>query len=482
MEEKKREVVYNSAKKWQIGFFALNNTATNMYMFLMMFVSFYATGIAGLLVVAVSSVITFSRILDGLTDPIIGFVMDRTETKIGKFRPFMILGNVVLASTVLIMFITTHHVPESMRFFYFVAIYVVYIIGYTFQTCSTRAAQTALTNDPKQRPLFSLFDAIYNTALFIGLQFVLSTYWVPKHGGFTMGLFKEMLTVVIIGSAIMTTLAVIAIWNKDVKENWGLATAEKIKFSEYLPILKANRPLQMLVVAASTDKLAGSVRSNAVTTVIIYGILMSNYALSGQIGLVTTIPTILITFIGINYARKLGQKKAFVVGTWACIVLNAALLLFFVTADITAISFSGFNVTTLIFLAIMSLTGGSQAVSGNIVIPMIADCSDYETYRSGKYVPGMIATIFSFVDKLISSLAATIVGFMVAMIGFKEAFPTVDTPYSSALMAMGLFFFIGIPMLGWIASLIAMKFYKLDGEKMKEVQQFIAENKANVAA
>jgi len=82
MKESNSEIVYNSAKTWQVGFFALNNTATNLYMFLFFFIAYYATGVAGLLVVAVSTVITFSRIWDGVTDPIIGYLIDKTRSKI----------------------------------------------------------------------------------------------------------------------------------------------------------------------------------------------------------------------------------------------------------------------------------------------------------------------------------------------------------------------------------------------------------------
>lgn len=52
--------------------------------------------------------------------------------------------------------------------------------------------------------------------------------------------------------------------------------------------------------------------------------------------------------------------------------------------------------------------------AGNIVIPMTADCADYETYRSGKYVPGLMGTLFSFVDKIVSSFAPMIAGLVFA--------------------------------------------------------------------
>ena len=54
---------------------------------------------------------------------------------------------------------------------------------------------------------------------------------------------------------------------------------------------------------------------------------------------------------------------------------------------------------------------------------MIADCTDYETYKTGKYVPGMMGTLFSFVDKLISSLATSVVSLAVAAIGYTTTLP-----------------------------------------------------------
>src|SRR5690625_3535042 len=182
--ENKRK--YNSAKLWQIGFFTLNNTATNLYMFAIGFVSYYATGIAGLSVVVISTILTFMRVFDGITDPIVGFIIDKLESKLGKFRPMMIIGNIILASTMLIMYNVTHLLPEGLQFIFFVFIYAIYIIGYTMQTACTKAAQTVLTNHPKQRPLFAIFDASYNVGVFTGGQVFVASYLVSKHGDFNM--------------------------------------------------------------------------------------------------------------------------------------------------------------------------------------------------------------------------------------------------------------------------------------------------------
>ena len=180
------------AKLWQIGGFALNNTATNFYLFLMNFISYYLVGFVGVGVVVASTLIMSMRIWDGVTDPFIGYLVDKTNTKFGKNRPFIIIGNVILCAFSFLMVHVTHRLPQGGRFITFVILYMVYIIGYTFQCVVTKSAQSCLTNDPKQRPLFSIFDGIYNTILFTAIPVLVSQYLIPKHGDFNEGFFHEI--------------------------------------------------------------------------------------------------------------------------------------------------------------------------------------------------------------------------------------------------------------------------------------------------
>ncbi len=71
---------------------------------------------------------------------------------------------------------------------------------------------------------------------------------------------------------------------------------------------------------------------------------------------------------------------------------------------------------------------GAYYATADMPIPMVADCADYETYRSGKFIPGVMGTLFALVDKLVSSLSATVVGLAVSFIGL-DVLPTKSTPY-----------------------------------------------------
>ena len=83
-------------------------------------------------------------------------------------------------------------------------------------------------------------------------------------------------------------------------------------------------------------------------------------------------------------------------------------------------------------------------------------------YRSGNYIPGIMGTLFSLVDKLVSSLSATVVGIAVSFIGL-ESLPTQYDPYTLGMNWVVIVLFCIIPMVAWAATLIAMKGYTLTG-------------------
>ncbi|KAA9022531.1 MFS transporter [Niallia endozanthoxylica] len=470
---------YNKAKLWEIGFFALNNTATNLYMFILAFISYYAAGVAGIAVVVVSTILMSMRIWDGVTDPIVGYMVDKTEGRFGKFRPYMVIGNIILAGTVIVLYNVTHLIPESFRLLFFILIYAVHIIGYTCQTSVTKAAQTVLTNDPKQRPLFAIFDGVYNTLLFTGGQVYVASYLIKKHGDFNMALFNELNTLAMILAGVFTVLAVIGISSKDKKEFFGLAEdTVETKFRDFWPILKNNKPLLKLITAVTVDKLAFSLLRHAVVVVMLFGILIGDYALSGTISMITIVPTLLITFWAVAKARKTGMKKAFLFSTWIALASFIALIGMFIFIDGSTISMSKLGFATILFIVLYTAAMGFGGVPSTLVNPMIADVSDYETSQSGRYVPGMIGTMFSFIDKLITSLAPAIVGFAVALIGFKDAFPTVTDVLTPEMKLVTMILAFGIPALALTVSGLIMSRYELDAEKMEEIQTSIAAKKS----
>lgn len=476
------EQQYNRAKPWQLLFFVFNNTASNCYLCMMMFVNLYAGNVAGLAVMFVSNIMMAARFWDGITDPIIGFFVDRTNGKFGKFRPFMLFGNLIMLACIILMFTTTHLVPEGFRGVYWTLIYLVYIIGYTFQNSATRGGQTVLTNDPKQRPMFARIDSIINALLFAGLTVYVTQYLTGKHGGFTAGVFSELIFTIGPASLILTILAIIGIWEKDQPENYKkLGEQARYGFKDIFNVIKGNRAIQMLVVAASTDKLAQQIRGNSVIGIMLYGIIMGNYALLGNMSMINLIPGIILIIFGTSIAARFSSKQATIIFTWASIISSVLLAALLIFGDPTQISLSNIGFMTIGFIVLYVLTQGFSGINVGLATPMIADCADYEMYQTGRYAPALMGTVFGFFDKVVSSFASTIVGWFCVMIGYADRFPTVEDPLTSGMFWVTIFLFIGVPIIGWICSLVAMKFYPLDKDKMIEVQAKIAEMKKEAA-
>ena len=477
---------------WRIGGFALNNTATNLYMFLMNYVSFYLMGWVGVGMVLASSFSMIMRLWDGVTDPIVGFIVDKTNGRFGKNRPFIVIGNIILCVTSFILFHVTHKLPEGIiRVIFFVVLSACYYIGYTCQCVVTKSAQSCVTNDPKQRPLFAAFDGVYNTLLFAVFG-ILTPNIADKYkaiGGYaSTEFFHELWLLVALLSGLFTAIAVFSIAPKDRSEFFGTGKAVKVGLKDYWEVLKNNRAIQMLVLSASTDKLGASAKTSAVM-VAMFACIAGSTKLQGNVTAMTTIPSTIITFAAISLiAPKVGQRKAMIIGSIGGICTNLAGIALWLLGDPTTMTSDpaagtvAFSFFTIAYMVLTIATAGCQGISGNIVIPMTADCADYETYRSGKYVPGLMGTLFSFVDKIVSSFAPMIAGLVFAAVGFADHNPVEGDPVTMELRIGVAFLAYGVIIFGLIANLIAMKFYPLTKEKMEEIQEKVAAIKAAALA
>ena len=473
---------------WRIGGFALNNTATNLYLFFMMYVSYYLTGFVGVGTVLASSFSTIMRLWDGVTDPFVGMMVDKTNGKFGKNRPFIVVGNVILAVTSFIMFNVTHKLPENttLRFTFFTIMSCIYYLGYTAQCVVTKSAQSAMTNDPKQRPLFAVFDSIFNSLLFTGLAIIIAAM-AEKHGGFyAESLYTEMWLMTAVASAVCTVIAVIAIAPKDRPEFFGLGTATKITLKDYVDCIAHNRAIQMLIISASTDKLAAQAKT-ATVTICMFGVLVGNYALNGTISGILMVPNMIIIMLAVRgIASTLGQRKAMLIGSWAGMAICALQAVLWLFGDYKSMANAdgslNWSFFTIAHIGLTLLFSGANALAGSLVIPMTADCADYEVYRTGKYVPGMMGTLFSFVDKMISSAAPMIAGLLFAAVGYADKLPDVSSPYSTGLHYVTVFLAFGLIIVGLLCNVIAMKYYPLTKEKMEEIQAEINAIKLKASA
>ena len=482
----------NRAKLYQLALFPLNNGATNVYYVLILsYIATFGNNVLAIGAIFASVMVTGMRVFDAITDPIIGALMDRTNGKFGKFRPFMVIGNVIMAASTIVLYMITPAIPADkqwMRYVAFVVLYAIWVIGYTFQTSVTRSGQTVLTNDPKQRPLFTIFNTVGSMAGMGVMQF-LAPIVRANVADYSSADFYAFLTPIgIVTSIILTILAIVGIWEKDNPKYFGLGgeVQEKTKISEYIEIIKNNSPMQRLMVAGAGCKLALSIATNTTVLCMLYGCMMGNY--DGLylpmmvLGYAFSVPFFLLT---VRTSQKKGQKASlmrYVSIALICYVGVLALLLLWKngnpTWNLNLYDKNGItiNLYTILFIVFFGIGYGAYYSTADMPIPMVADCSDYETYRSGKYIPGIMGTLFSLVDKLVSSLSATVVGIAISIIGL-ENLPTAETPYSSGMNWVVIVLFCVIPMVAWIVTLLVMKGYALTGDKMKEIQDINARRK-----
>ena len=496
MSQENSNTTVNRAKMYQLALFPMNNGATNVYYVLILsYIATFGNNVLSIATLFATSMITVMRVFDAITDPIIGAVMDRTNGRFGKFRPFMVIGNIIMAVSAIALYVFTPYIPKNMqwlRYVMFVFLYAVWVIGYTFQTSVTRSAQSVLTNDPKQRPLFTIFNTIGSMAG-MGLMQVLAPILRSNVGDYDTARFYAFFAPVgIVVSIVLTILAMIGIWEKDNAKYFGIGgeKQEKTKVSEYVAIIKANKPMQRLMIAGGSCKLALSIATNMTVLCMLYGCMMGNY--DGLylpmmvLGYVFSVPFFVLS---VNTSQKQGQKASltkYVRVALLCYVGVLVLLLLWKPGNqafnLSILGGSGLslNLYTILFIVFFGLGYGAYYATADMPIPMVADCADYETYRSGKYIPGIMGTLFSLVDKLVSSLAATVVGIAVTMIGL-ENLPVAETPYAEGMNVIVVILFCVIPMLAWALTLWSMKGYELTGARMKEIQAVNAVRKDGVA-
>ena len=486
----------NRAKFYQLALFPMNNGATNVYFVLILsYIATFGNVVLGIAMVFASFMVTGMRVFDAITDPIIGALMDKTNGKFGKFRPFMVIGNAIMAVSVVLLYVVTPLVPATMmwlRYTLFILLYAVWVIGYTFQTSVTRSAQSVLTNDPKQRPLFTVFNTI-GSLLGMGVMQVVGMVlaWDSFVGDYNATWYAIMTPIGIVISVLLTVLAIIGIWEKDNEKYFGLGgQQEPVKLKEYVQIIKRNKPLQRLMVAGGGCKLALAIAQNMTVLIMLYGCMMGNYDTFNMVmmalGYVFSAPFFLLT---VRTSQKHGQKASlikYVRVALLCYIGVFVLLMLWQQGNpawnLQLMGENGLSVNlyTILFILFFGIGYGAYYSTADMPIPMVADCADYETYRSGKFIPGIMGTLFSLVDKLVSSLAAAVVSIALLFIGVHDL-PTKATPYIPGMNWVVIALFCLIPMVAWLLTLISMRGYELDGQRVKTIQAVNAARKQAIA-
>lgn len=475
-------VQYRRAKLWQIIMVASNGLVGMGFYCLIGLASYSASIGFGIATVAVGGILTFTRIFDAITDPMLAFIYDKVNTRFGKVRILLAAGWVVMVLGVLLMF--NWAAGKGHGIIAFILIYMLYIIGYTLYNMTGQTLFPLMTNDPKQRPMVGVWSTIFNYIVPIALNMVYYVTLMPKYGGYNQGFLAAACWITVGVSAVGLILACIGISEYDKPENFvgTMTKKEKLKLKDMLEVLKNNRPLQCYIASAASDKIAQQVASQSIINTMLGGIIIGDMSISTTLSTISIIPSILFAVVGAKYAGKHGNKKTIVTWTYLSIFVSCAMILFFVilhmggnTRNISTV----FPLMAIYVVLTLALNGAKMCVTTG-GSAFMADVIDYELDRGGRYIPAVVSGVYSVIDKLVSSMSALIATGAVALIGYTETMPQPTDELTGGVFWMTMVLFFGMPLLGWGVTLVAMRFCSLEKEEMVEVQRRIAEKKEAV--
>lgn len=472
-------VQYRRGKLWQIIMVASSGLVGMSFYCLIGLASYSASIGFGIATVAVGGILTFTRIFDAVTDPLLAFIYDKVNTRFGKVRILLAAGWVVMVLGVLLMF--NWAAGKGHGIVVFILIYVLYIIGYTLYNMTGQTLFVLMTNDPKQRPMVGVWSTVFNYIVPIALNMAYYVILMPKYGGYNQEFLASACWITVGVSAVGLILTCIGISEYDKPEYFAGTTAkrEKLKLKDMLEVLKNNRPLQCYIASAASDKIAQQVASQSIINTMLGGIIIGDMSISTTLSTISIIPSILFAIAGAKYAGKHGNKKTIVTWTYLSVFVSCAMILFFVILHMggnTRSISEAFPLMAIYVILTLALNGTKMCVTTG-GSAFMADIIDYELDRVGKYIPAVVSGVYSLIDKLVSSVSALIATSAVALIGYTETMPQPTDELTGGVFWMTMVLFFGMPLLGWVVTIIAMRFCTLGKEEMVEVQKRIAEKK-----
>lgn len=468
-------VQYFGATNFQIATTSLSQVATNLFNILMYMVTYAATGGWGLAVMVASQIAAAMRIFDGITDPIVAWFVPKVRTKFGVARPVIFVGWLMEVVSLLGLF---NFGAASGSVVLFAVFYTIHVIGYTCLNKGIGLIKLTITNDPQKRPLFQRYNQSFVMIFTMLLTLYRSKYLVPKYGGLKPGAFAEMAIAVVAVGSIMIIVGLFACRRFDNADDFArdYHGATKYNLKDIWNLVVHNRAFLTQMISEATDKLASNTAGNAAIQTLLFGIVISNYGFSGDISIVTTIISLLMIWGVTGMARRRGNKDTYLKWCYASIALSAVTCLFMVVIDPTQISKS--MVPTVIFVILYGIQGSFKSATNACVQTMDQDIQDYDFYLHGKFLGPVIPSVANILSKTIDSFSNIILASCLAVLGYVETMPQPGDPTSPALFWITMFLWLGMPALGYLASIIALKWYPLDAKTMVEVQRVNNERRA----
>lgn len=409
----------------------------------------YLTTVLKLDPLLAGSLVTGARIFDAFTDPLMGYVSDRTHTRIGRRRPYLLLGAIICGIALPLLYSLPTGAPNATRIAMTAGALLLYSIGFTVFNVPYLTMPVEMTSDHQERISIMSSRVLFMTlGTFVGSSLaplVLQELGRDAQGFSRMGLlfgvvvFTTMLITFLGTRAARTRL--FAPHDVTIAEQWRTALQNRP-----FVILMGVKVLQFIGIAAHSSTLA-----YFVTTV-----MKRDFKFMSLYGLIVGAATLASLAAWRVLARRVAKRTGFIIGTTGYILVTLSWLL------------AGPQEPIALFVARPILMG--VFVSAVLLFGQVVwiDAVDYDYRRTGLRREGMFTSVYVFIERLGYSLGPVLLGSLLHWMGFDKNLPLEAQPPGAATAVM--ISMVAIPCVVFAASLLLLWRYDLTDEKLSATQ------------
>lgn len=439
----------------------------------------FYTDVFGISAAIVGTMFAITRVWDSFFDPIVGAVADRTSSRWGHFRPYLLYLAVPFGIIGILTFLTPPF-EETGKIVYAFITYGLMMMVYSAINVPYASLLGVMSPDPTQRNTlatyrmtFAYFGSFVALLLFMPLvnAFGGGDDKGAMHGWLTAPQFGWLMAVVVIAIVCVVLFLGCFILTK---ERVKPVKQEKTSLRNDLRDLLHNRPWWILLGAGVASLVFNSIRDGATVYYFKYYVdetAFSNirflglpFVLSGLYLAVGQAANIVGVILAAPISNRIGKRRTFI----AAMAVASTLSIAFFWLDK--------NQLVLIFVlqALISICAGSIFP---LLWSMYADCADYSELQTGNRATGLIFSSSSMSQKFGWAFGTAITGWLLAQFGFQAN--AIQSPET----IQGIKMFLSIlPAIGAFLSLAFIYFYPLSEQKMKQITQELEEKRTAAVA
>jgi len=400
-----------------------------------------SAGLAGLLM-------GLSKIYDGITDPIMGVITDRTHTRIGRRRPFLLVGAFLLAISMVLMFNVPDFGAPTGAAIYMALILLLYATAYTVFNVPYLAMPAEMTEGYHERAYLMSFR-VYGIAAAGYVGYFAGPLIVDAFGGGRAG-FAGMAW--IMGGAVLVSSLICFYLTKDAPFKHKVDT-DPVGFKEQVRLLLQNRPFLWLMLAKLCG-LLGQALSNPAKAFFFPLVLGASLTSFGWYWFAFYTAMFVSQPVWLRYGKRYGKRTVFIIA----LLLSAVVTLTWLLASPA----EPYALTILrgIFLGFL---GGATLLMGQAMLP---DTMEYDIRRTGMRREGVYAGVYTTIEKFAFALGPAATGAILAGMGYiasSEGF--VEQP-ESAILAVYICAAV-LPVVTSILGILCLTQYDLTEQKLK---------------